>query len=512
MGETAAISLELTEGVPAAGSGGIGPVTAGTGGQNVKTRRRPAALRGLVRRMSRVAAPLGSWAPKGLYARALIIIIAPIVVLQSILAFVFLNRHWEAVTSRLSVATAQDIAMLASAYEWNSLKDPAGLTRLSDAARDRLNLLVRFVPGEELPVTRSKPFFGFLDHYLSKEIRRRINKPYWIDTVGSSGHIEVRVKLDGAVMRVLAPRAQLIPSNTHIFLVWMVGSATVLLIVAILFLRNQIRPVLALADAADRFGRGRPAPPNFTVRGAREVRLAAQAFLDMRDRIERHVEQRTIMLAGVSHDLRTILTRFRLQLAMMGAPQVEDLKHDVDEMQQMLEDYMAFAKGDAGEKTRRVNVRLLLEEVQAAAKAPSKAIKLDVRQDPLIVALRRNAFKRAIVNLVANASRYADVISIRALRSSRWLTIAVEDNGPGIPASKREEVFRPFHSLDAARNQNKKSSGLGLAIARDIIRGHGGEITLSDSALGGLRAVVRIPVMPAPGKPDLLPGPGRVHT
>ncbi len=230
------------------------------------------------------------------------------------------------------------------------------------------------------------------------------------------------------------------------------------------------------------------------------MRLAAQAFLDMRDRIERHVEQRTIMLAGVSHDLRTILTRFRLQLAMMRAPQIEALKLDVDEMQQMLEDYLAFAKGDSGEKTRRVNLLRVLEEVQAAAEAPGKTIKLDVRQDPLVVALRRNAFKRAITNLVTNASRYAGLVTIRALRSRGWLTVVVEDNGPGIPAGQRENVFRPFHSLDAARNQNKKSSGLGLAIARDIVRSHGGEITLGESVLGGLKATIRIPVMPASEK------------
>ncbi len=447
--------------------------------------------------MSRWLSFIGAWAPKGLYTRALIIIIAPIVILQSILTFVFLDRHWEVVTRRLSTATAQDIAMLAATYDLTKNRGPAELERFSDLAREQLNLVVRFVPDEELPITRSKPFFDFLDRYLSGEIRRRIKRPYWIDTVGSSRHIEIRVKLDGAVMRVLAQRAQLIPSNTHIFLVWMVASATILLIVAVLFLRNQIRPILSLADAADRFGRGRPAPSDFKIRGAREVRLAAQAFLDMRDRIERHVEQRTIMLAGVSHDLRTILTRFRLQLAMMRAPQVEDLKRDVDEMQQMLEDYLAFAKGDSGEKTRRVNVLRVLEEVQAGTEAPGKSIKLDVRQDPLVVALRRNGFKRAIMNLVTNASRYGDRIMIRALRSRGWLTVTVEDNGCGIPADKREDVFRPFHSLDNARNQNKKSSGLGLAIARDIVRGHGGEIMLDESVLGGLKAVIRIPITPA---------------
>jgi two-component system osmolarity sensor histidine kinase EnvZ len=475
----------------------------GSGGQKPVRLEPGAGWKPVLRRIARVLSAAGSLAPKGLYARALIIIIAPIFILLTILTFVFLDRHFKAVTGRLSTATAQNVAMLAATYEWVKGKGPAELDHLSAMARDQLGLAVWFVPDEELPITRSKPFFGFLDRYLSSEIRYHIKKPYWIDTVGSSPHIEIRVKLDGAVMHVFAQRAQLIPSNTHFFLVWMVVSATVLLAVAILFLRNQIRPILALADAADRFGRGRPAPAGFRIRGSREVRLAAQAFLDMRDRIERHVEQRTIMLAGVSHDLRTILTRFRLQLAMMRAPQVEDLKRDVDEMQQMLEDYMAFAKGDAGEMTRRVNVKRVLEEVQAGAFAPGKTVKLDVRQDPLIAALRRNGFKRAIVNLTANASRYADLISIRALRSRGWLTITVEDNGPGIPADKREEVFRPFHSLDTARNQNKKSSGLGLAIARDILRGHGGEITLSESVLGGLKAVIRIPVMPAGEKPAL---------
>ncbi|MGB8737384.1 MAG: ATP-binding protein [Rhodomicrobium sp.] len=456
-----------------------------------------------MRLLSRLPAFFGSLAPKGLYARALIIIIAPIVILQSILTFVFLDRHYQAVTGRLSVATAQEIAMLAAAYDGAKNKGPAELERLSDMARDHLNLVVRFMPGDELPITRSKPFFGLLDRYLSNEIRNRIHRPYWIDTVGSSGHIEIRVKLDGAVMRVLAHRAQLVPSNTHIFLVWMVASSTVLLIVAVLFLRNQIRPILSLADAADRFGRGKPAPSDFKIRGAREVRLATQAFLDMRDRIERHVEQRTIMLAGVSHDLRTILTRFRLQLAMMQAPLVEDLKRDVDEMQQMLEDYMAFAKGDSGEKTRRVDVRRLLEEVQTGAGAEGKEIKLEVRQDSLVVALRRNAFKRAVVNLVSNAVRHAGLVSIRALRSRGWLTITVEDDGPGIPPDKREEVFRPFHSLNKARNQDTKSSGLGLAIARDIVRGHGGEIVLGGSVLGGLKAVIRIPIQPGSEKPAL---------
>ena len=239
----------------------------------------------------------------------------------------------------------------------------------------------------------------------------------------------------------------------------MVVSATILSIVAVLFLRNQIRPILSLADAADRFGRGRPAAPDFRIRGAREVRLAAQAFLEMRDRIERHVEQRTIMLAGVSHDLRTDPDPFPAATRDDAGPTCRGLKRDVDEMQQMLEDYMAFAKGDSGEKMRRVDVRRILEEMQAEAAGSGAPIKLEVRQDPIIVALRRNAFKRALMNLVSNASRYAEQIMIRALRSRGWLTITVEDNGPGIPADKREEVFRPFHSLRRRAESGQKKHG-----------------------------------------------------
>jgi two-component system, OmpR family, osmolarity sensor histidine kinase EnvZ len=488
MRERAAISLELSEGAAAGqapGAENAGRIDAGQDGGKGYLKQLPA----------RLDAFFAAWTPKGLYTRALIIIIAPIVILQSILTFVFLDRHWRGVTGRLSGATAHEIAMLAAEYDWAREKGPSGLDRLSDLAREHLGLSVRFMPGEELPLTRSRPFYSVMDRPLSDEIRSHIRRPFWIDTVGSSAHIEIRVKLDGAVMRVLAPRAQLLPSNTHIFLVWMIVSSTILLVVAVLFLRNQIRPIQSLADAADRFGRGRPAPPDFKVRGAREVRLAAQAFLEMRDRIERHVEQRTIMLAGVSHDLRTILTRFRLQLAMMPGSHINSLKRDVDEMQAMLEDYMAFAKGASGEKMQRVNVKEILEE--ALTVADGKTLKLEVRQDPLVVALRRNAFKRALVNVVSNASRYAGAISIRALGSKGWLTITIEDDGPGVPADKREEVFRPFHSLNKARNQNVKSTGLGLAITRDIIRGHGGDITLGDSVLGGVKAVIRIPLQPA---------------
>jgi two-component system, OmpR family, osmolarity sensor histidine kinase EnvZ len=432
--------------------------------------------------------------PKGLYARALIIIIAPIVLLQSVLVFVFMERHYEYVTKRLALATVQDISMLIGLYE--TYPRPENYQTLTDLARERLNLVAQFEPGAQLPPALPKPFFRFLDRTLSKVIRTTIDKPFWIDTVGDSEHVELRIQLDGAVLKVLARRSQTYASNTHIFLMWMVTTSLILLTVAILFLRNQIRPVLALAKAAESFGHGRPAPADFKVRGAREVRQAAMAFIEMRDRIERHVEQRTTMLAGVSHDLRTVLTRFRLQLAMMErSPENDALVADVDEMQQMLEDYLTFAKGGSSERPETGDVAVILDDIQVGLSASSgRTIKLFVNERPLPAMIRRNALKRAITNLVSNATRFGKRITITAKKSRRNLLITVEDDGPGIPAEARETVFRPFHSLDNARNQNVKSTGLGLAIARDIIRAHGGEIHLGESQMGGLKATIRMPL------------------
>src|SRR5689334_23382531 len=440
----------------------------------------------------RITGAIGNQMPKGLYARALIIIIAPMVLLQSVLTFVFLERHWQTVTRRLSTVTVQNIAMLIDIYrEFPQDADAATLTRL---AEEDLGLRVRFVPGEELPIANSKPFFDLLDTTLSDELTRQIGRPFWIDTVGRSNIVDIRIKLEDGVMHVLARRSQTYASNSQIFLLWMVGTSLVLLTVAILFLRNQIRPILRLSEAAESFGKGRPPPEDFRPRGAREVRQAANAFIEMRDRIERHVEQRTVMLAGVSHDLRTVLTRFRLQLALFeDSPELEALRSDVDEMQAMLEDYMAFAKGGSSEEIVRVDIGDILGEVKSQAHG-AKNIMVETGIAPLIVPLRRHAFKRAVANLVNNAARFAEHVKVTAERQDGSLSVTVEDDGPGIPEEEREHVFRPFYRLDHARNQDSGSTGLGLAIARDIARIHGGDITLDRSPLGGLKAVLKVPV------------------
>ena len=434
---------------------------------------------------------LKSFMPKGLYGRALLIIIAPMVILQSVVAFMFMERHWNQVTHRLSAGVVEDIATLIEVYRVYP-QDP-GAAQLRRIAQEKLGLVVDFLPVDDLPPPGPKPFFSLIDQAISEELRKQIGRPFWIDTVGRSALVEIRVKLDNAVMRVFAPRSAAYVSNSHIFLAWMVGTSLVLIAVAVLFLRNQIGPILRLADAAESFGKGREVP-NFRPRGAREVRRAAQAFIEMKSRIERAIEQRTAMLAGVSHDLRTILTRFKLELALIeDSPEVEAMKKDVDEMGRMLEAYLAFARGDSGEQSAPTDMAAFLDELKTDTERNGHRSSVMFHGHP-IVTVRPAAFRRCLGNLVSNAARHASAVSITGHRDHRWLIVTVDDDGPGIPQHLREEVFKPFLRLDDARNQDEGGTGLGLAIARDIARSHGGDITLSDSPLGGLRASVRVPV------------------
>ena len=439
----------------------------------------------------RIGRAFKNWMPKGLYARALLIMIVPMVVLQSVVAFVFMERHWNTVTRRLSAAVVQDVAALIEVYkDYPQDKDRATIRRI---AQQRLGLVVDFLPPGDMPPPGPKPFFSLLDQSLSVQISRQIGKPFWIDTVGRSSLVEIRIQLDDAVMRVFAQRSAAYASNSEIFIFWMLGTSSILLFVAVLFLRNQIKPILRLADAAESFGKGRDAL-NFRPRGAREVRRAAQAFIEMRMRIERSIEQRTAMLAGVSHDLRTILTRFKLELALIGdSPEVDGMRRDVDEMHGMLEAYLAFARGDSGEQAQPTDMAAALEELRSDAERNGHAATTIFHGLP-VVTVKPAALKRCLGNLVSNAARHADAIAINGHRDHRWLTVMVDDDGPGIPQDMREEVFKPFLRLDTSRNQDEGGSGLGLAIARDIARSHGGDITLGDSPMGGLRATVRVPV------------------
>ncbi|MBN9258875.1 MULTISPECIES: ATP-binding protein [unclassified Mesorhizobium] len=430
--------------------------------------------------------------PKRLYARSLIIVIAPMILLQSVVAFVFMERHWQTVTQRLSQATVRDIAAIIDMMEtYPHDTDYANIIRI---AQDRMQLKVDLLPPDPLPPPGPKPFFSILDEIMSAEITRQINRPFWIDTVGNSNIVEVRVQLEGKVLRVFVRRSQAYASNTHIFLIWMVGTSLVLLMIAIPFLRNQIRPILTLAEAAESFGKGRPMPRDFRPRGAEEVRRAGFAFMQMRERIERQIEQRTAMLTGVSHDLRTILTRFKLQLALAGGkPETKAaLNQDIDDMQSMLEGYLAFARGEGSEDTGRFDLAAYFQKLDEEAKLRKRKLTTALSGDAA-VHVRPKAFSRLLSNVIGNAFRYARTVQVDAVHGKGTLVVTIDDDGPGIPANRREDVFKPFLRLDEARNLDASGTGLGLSIARDIARSHGGDISLGDSPLGGLRAVIKVP-------------------
>lgn len=429
--------------------------------------------------------------PKRLYARSLIIIIAPMVLLQSVIAFVFMERHWQMVTERLSTAVVRDISAIIDILEtYPQEPDYANIIRI---AQQRLDLNVSVLPPAPLPPPGPKPFFSILDYFLNEEITRQINRPFWIDTVGDSDLVEIRIQLEDKVLRVFAKRSQAYASNTLIFLTWMIGTALVLLTIAIAFLRNQIKPIQQLAEAAESFGKGQPMPVGFRPHGAEEIRKAGAAFIQMRERIERQIEQRTAMLSGVSHDLRTILTRFKLQLAIAGGKiDTDPLNQDITDMQNMLEGYLAFARGEGSEEQGVLDLQILFIKLQEEARLRDRGFSTEMHGSSHIQ-VRPNAFTRLISNLVGNAFRYANSVHLTATHKDNWLTILVDDDGAGIPEDKREEVFKPFVRLDEARNQDAGGTGLGLAIARDIARNHGGDITLESNPKGGLRAIVSIP-------------------
>lgn len=429
--------------------------------------------------------------PRTLFGQSLLIIIVPMLLFQAVMTYVFFERHFDTVTRRLSLGVASDVSFLIDAYAL--FPKPEQVEALNKLAEQDMRLQVKFEPGARLPQHQQWLFFAFFRRELKHEIKRVIDYPYWVNVHAKEGKIDIRIQLPNGVLNVLAPRDRISSKTVHIFLGWMIGSAVVLMLVAVFFLREQVRPILKLAEAADEFGKGRDVP-GFRARGAREVRLAATAFIRMRARIKRHIEQRTVMLAAVSHDVRTPLTRMKLQLALLPeSDEVSDLKADVVEMERIVDEYLAFVGGRSTEGPVPTDIAELLQEIAADARKRGIAIALDTSGD-LTVEIRRNALKRCIGNLTENAGRYGAHTALSAQRRDDYIEIHVDDDGPGIPEAQREDAFRPFHRLDESRSPDQGGVGLGLAIARDLARGQGGEVKLGASPLGGLRATVRLPV------------------
>jgi two-component system osmolarity sensor histidine kinase EnvZ len=429
--------------------------------------------------------------PRTLLGRSIIIIVTPVMLLQAISAWVFYTSHWDTVTRRLAQSVAGDIA-----YVIRQLPhpiDPVQAQPLFAIAKDMMDVKLVFKPGEILPNDPTITRQNLVDRSLQKALEDALRRPFLIDSRSQRNYIEIHVQLAEGVMQAQVRRRRLFSSTTYLFFLWMVGTSLALLAFATIFMRNQVRPIKRLAQVADDFGRGRDIR-DFEPSGASEVELAGHAFNLMRDRIRRQISQRTEMLAGVSHDLRTPLTRMKLQLALMGGnPEIADLKKDVEEMERMIGGYLAFARGEGTERAVDADLVALVGDAVNDARREGAAIELAVPSQKIMLPLRRDALRRALANVIGNARRYASRIEVSMRTRGHGVDVIVDDNGPGIPMAQREDVFRPFFRLESSRNPETGGTGLGLAIARDIVRTHGGEITLHDSPLGGLRAVLRLP-------------------
>ncbi|MGQ0675401.1 MAG: ATP-binding protein, partial [Rhodospirillales bacterium] len=409
--------------------------------------------------------------PHSLFGRALLIIVMPLILVQVISTYVFYDRHWYTMTRRLALGVAGDIGLVIDQRGY--LHNDADWQRAFYALLLDTELSADFHKGEILPNRSEHDLFGTFDDILREALRERVRRPFNVDwPEGDERDVTVRVQLADGVLSVVVPRQRLFSSTTYIFILWMVGSSLLLFAVAALFMRNQVRPIRRLAQAADSFGKGRDVD-EVPGGGATEVRQAAAAFVEMRDRIRRHVQQRTDMLSGVSHDLRTPLTRMKLQLAMLGpSPEVEDLRADVIEMERMIEGYLAFARGEGGEMPVPTDLKGVLDEVAATAEREGVPVDVEMKQ-PIELPLRPLAFRRAISNLVANAGRFAKRVWITAARDGGHIDILIDDDGPGIPADQREEVFRPCFRLEGSRNPATGGVGRGLTSARGVMRGPG---------------------------------------
>jgi two-component system osmolarity sensor histidine kinase EnvZ len=433
--------------------------------------------------------------PRTLLGRSLIILIVPVVLIQVITTYIFFDRHWNKMNTRLAYALSGEIAAAYGLIQGDP--SPENVQKTGRYFQNFLDLSINYDAGAQLPGKKSLGRGAIWETTMAKKLRTQLDAQiqagFVIHTDFDGGDIAVYVQLEDGVLKISFPQRRLFSSSGYVFLLWMMGSSLLLLLVAMLFMRNQIRPIRKLAVAAERFGKGRDTP-SFKPEGALEVRQAANAFLDMRRRIQRQISQRTEMLAGVSHDLRTPLTRMKLQLEMLPDSQdVRDLKTDVYDMERMIHGYLDFVRGDGDEQYAAVEIVSLFEKLAAGLKHQNVSVSLDDVEKGLRLMVRPMAFERALGNIINNASKYAQHIWVKASQEDKKIQIQIEDDGPGIPEALYDDVFKPFVRGDSSRNAETGGVGLGLAITMDIVHAHGGKITLSPSSYGGLCVTVRMP-------------------
>lgn len=427
--------------------------------------------------------------PQSLFGRALLILVLPTIIVQLIATYIFYDRHWENVSRWMASSLAGEIALLV--HEVNGA-DAATQQQMAFFARKLMHIRMEIQPeeGSERFLRKGRD----VSPILFADLQSRLNRPFSLELVNDEQDLLVRVKLEDQILAISVTRKRLVSSTTYIFITWMLGSALLLTGIAVIFLRNQIRPITKLSTVMDAYGRGHDTP-GFRPQGAAEVRRAGRAFQQMRQRIDRQISARMEMLAGISHDLRTPLTRMKLQLEMLGEKEAaHDLRRDVSDMEYMIGEYLDFVRGEGQEAPQRMRVADCMEDIVARYKTHSHPVTLDAGSGGGAEAdIRPHVFRRAVMNIIDNGLRYGKSVRVSLYAKRHHIHIRIDDDGPGIPREKREAVFRPFTRLDGSRNAGTGGVGLGLTISRDIIHGHGGDISLQEAPSGGLRVIIRLP-------------------
>ena len=425
--------------------------------------------------------------PTGLFYRSLIIVAAPTIILQIIITVVFFDSIWIKSNKGLTRSLVGEIKTLSDIY---ASQNEQQIQYLTDQFKYNFDFVIN-IKNEELPEINKERKYSPIDRSLRRELKSVFGSTnYWFDTTSYEDVVEIKVKSADKLIEIVFPKEKIAPSSVRIFILWITVPSLLLISIAIIFLKNQTRPIVNLAKAAERFGKGdfikdiRPS-------GASEIRKAAYEFDRMAKRIDRHLKQRSEMLSGISHDLRTPLTRLKLQLAMMSQKDISSkMSKDIDEMEMMLNSYLQFAKSQAVEDSVATNINKLLIEI--SKEKNNKKLHLDLANEIVLVG-RKNALKRCFNNLIENGLNYAENVYVKVSKSTNRLNVFIEDDGPGIPINQYKNVFKPFYRLDQSRNQNKSGVGLGMSIAEDIIRSHGGNIELGESQYKGLLIKISLP-------------------
>tara|TARA_Y100000590_G_scaffold232860_1_gene262298 strand:+ start:25 stop:1344 length:1320 start_codon:yes stop_codon:yes gene_type:complete len=426
--------------------------------------------------------------PERLFYRSLIIVATPIILLQIIITIVFFDSLWIKANKGMTRSLVGEIETLFDVYKYPDVELKQSIINLYN---QNFDFGITLKEDELLPEKKAERWYSPMDRSLRRELKPVFGNSYWFDTTSHKEVVELRIKYQNGLLQIFFPKDRIAPSSTRIFALWITLPGLLLIMIAIVFLKNQTRPIVKLAKAAESFGKGEFIK-EFRPSGAKEIRQAAYEFDKMRKRITIQLHQRSEMLSGISHDLRTPLTRLKLQLSFLKQQDLaKKMSDDIEEMERMLNEYLEFARFQKNEETETANLNDVI--VKIVEKYPDKKININLEEN-LTINMRLNSFKRCLMNLIDNGLSYGKKVEIFTKKTLSNIIIFVDDDGPGIPEKEHQNVMKPFYRIDKSRGQNKAGVGLGLSIANDIIRSHGGNISLEKSPLDGLRVKISLPL------------------